>query len=349
MVLLVLLGCLLSGTAAAIVLHPGECEPNLVEWTDRPHNDVVGRWGLNASCVVISPNCVITTRHQGGGVGTIVHIGTQQCQVVEVWDYPDTTDPADPDYGSVDLRIARLGAVSLTRYVDLFKGKDADYRFADMVIGGYGLGRGEELITSSIVYGYAWQNASQFYNQNLRWCTNRIEYTWDNIEVENGAGQLDTNQDCAFADFDQPYTTTYEGGVAGFDSGCGWFVKHHAKWKLAALAWGVEHADSSQIWFRRADDPTYLHADMMYAVRINSYADWANGILDTVCSDPPSGDINGDCRIDLIDIAYLATAWPGGNCSESNSFCGGSDINGDGDVNLTDFIEIAANYPEAEG
>ena len=64
-IVMVMLSSLLSGTAPAIVLHPGECEPNLVEWTDRPHDDLIGRWGSNGSCVVVSPNCVVTTMHQG--------------------------------------------------------------------------------------------------------------------------------------------------------------------------------------------------------------------------------------------------------------------------------------------
>lgn len=43
--------------AWGVVLHPDN-EPNLATWTGKPHNDVVGRWGTNASCVVVAPNYI---------------------------------------------------------------------------------------------------------------------------------------------------------------------------------------------------------------------------------------------------------------------------------------------------
>ena len=343
-----LLNCLLPGAAQAVILHPGECEPNLVEWTDRPQADVVGRWGNNASCVAISPNCVVTTRHQGAGVGTAVHIGQTLYHVEQVWNYPDTTDPENSDYGTVDLRVAKLAAADLEHYVDLYTGRSSDLRGADIVIGGYGLGRGAELKSSGMTYGYAWQDTSLCGNRCLRWCTNRIDATWNNVIVTNHDGGLDNNQDCVVADFDDPWTTRYEGAVAGFDSGSGWFVKTEGQWQLAGVAWSVEHAENRQAWFRSPADPNIPRPDEMYALRMNSYADWVHSVLDTICSDPPRGDINGDCRIDLTDMAYLAAKWRRQGCLES-SLCDGSDINGDGDVDLTDLAEIAANYPEAEG
>jgi len=338
---MVMLSCLLSGTALAIVLHPGECEPNLVEWTDRPHDDVVGRWGNNASCVAVSPNCVITTRHQGGGVGTAVRIAGLLYRVEEVWNYPDNTDPNDDDYGAVDLRIAKLTAARLKNYVDLYTGKDADLLDADIVIGGYGLARGAQLKTSGMTYGYAWQDASRYGNQYLRWCTNRIDATPNNVAAPNNNGRMDNNQDCVVADFDNPWTTTYEGAVAVFDSGCGWFIKADEQWRLAGLAWGVEHAENSQTWFRSRDDPNVLDPDEMYALRTNSYADWVHSTLDTICSDPPRADINGDCSVNFADVQRLAAKWLSKGCRQSNLFCDGSDINGDGNVDLEDLAEIA--------
>ena len=345
---IILLSSLLPGTAQAIVLHPGECEPNLVEWTDRPHDDVVGRWGNNASCVVISPNCVVTTKHQGAGVGTAVHIGQTLYHVEQVWNYPDTTDPESSDYGAVDLRVAKLAAAELQHYVDLYTGSDPNLRDAEIVIGGYGLGRGAELKTSGMTYGYAWQDASAFGNRSLRWCTNQIDATWNNMIAANHDGGLDNNQDCVVADFDDPWETRYEGAVAGFDSGSGWLVKMDGQWRLAGLVWGVEHAQDRQAWFRTPADPNVPHPDKMYALRMSSYAGWVKSILDTVCSDPPRGDIDKDCSVNLVDLARLAAKWRHQGCLESN-LCGGSDVNGDGDVNLADLAEIAANYPEPEG
>lgn len=344
-----LLNCLLPGAAQAVILHPGECEPNLVEWTDRPHDDVVGRWGNNASCVAISPNCVVTTRHQGAGVGTAVHIGQSLYHVEQVWNYPDTTDPESSDYGAVDLRVAKLAAANLAHYVDLFTGEDTDLLDADIVIGGYGLGRGDQLKTSGITYGYAWQDASLCGNQCLRWCTNRIDAIWNNMIVPNNYSELDNNQDCVVADFDDPWATRYEGAVADYDSGCGWFIKTDEQWRLAGLAWGVEHAQDRQAWFRSQDDPNIPHPDEMYALGINSYAGWIHGILETVCVASQPADIDKDCSINLVDLARLAAKWRRQGCLESNLFCDGSDINGDGDVDLEDLAEIAAGYPEEEG
>jgi len=68
---------LLFGTtdsALGIILHP-DGEPNLVTWIDRPSDDVVGRWGNIASCVAVSSNCVITTKHQAYNTSTFVEIG----------------------------------------------------------------------------------------------------------------------------------------------------------------------------------------------------------------------------------------------------------------------------------
>jgi len=340
-----LLGRLLSGVAVAVVLHLGECEPNLVEWTDRPHDDVVGRWGNNASCVVVSPNCVVTTRHQGGGVGTIVHIAGLPYRVEEVWNHPDNTNPDDDDYGAVDLQIAKLVSARLKHYVPLHTGADEELSGADIVVGGYGLGRGASLRTFGMTYGYAWQDPSQYGNRHLRWCTNRIDHVYDNITVTNSNGRPDNNQDCIVAGFNDPCATMYEGAIALFDSGCGWFIKTDGQWRLAGLGWGVEHAESHQTWFRSPGDPNIRDPDEMYALRMNSYAGWVRSVLDAICSDPPRGDINGDCSVDLADAARLAADWLSRDCRPTNLFCGGSDINRDGCVDLADLAEIELHAP----
>jgi hypothetical protein len=277
-----------------------------------------------------------------------VHIGQTLYHVEQVWNYPDTTDPDSSDYGAVDLRIAKLAAADLAHYVDLFTGADSNLLDADIVIGGYGLGRGDELKTFGVTYGYAWQDDSICGNQCLRWCTNRIDATRDNVAFLNNYSELDNNQDCVVADFDEPWATRYEGAVAGFDSGCGWFVKIDEQWQLAGLAWGVEHAQDSQTWFRSKADPTIPHPDEMNALRMNSYAAWVHDILETVCLPTQPADINNDCRIDLVDLARLAAKWRRQGCVQANLFCNGTDINGDGHVDLADLAEIAAGYPEDE-
>ena len=81
---------------------------------------------------------------------------------------------------------------------------------------------------------------------------------------------------------------------------------------------------------------------------MNSYADWVHSTLDTICSDPPRGDINGDCSINLTDVRQLAIKWLSQGCRQENLFCDQSDINGDGDVDLADLAEILQHYHQAE-
>src|SRR4051794_6153417 len=88
--------CFMSGTARAVITHPGEDPP------PQPPSDVVGRWdvdgGANASAVAIAPNHVITTRHQGsGGVGSIVQFGASRYKVA-----------SETVIGSADLRVLRI-------------------------------------------------------------------------------------------------------------------------------------------------------------------------------------------------------------------------------------------------
>ena len=239
-----------AGTAYGIVTHPGDGEPNLIEWTDRPVDELVGRWGNNASCVVISPNCVITTRHQGGGAGTGVEIGGVSYRVEKIWNHPGYTNPDDDAYGAVDLRIAKLADADLEHYAELYRQRDEDEFPGGIVIGGWGVGRGETLKSFGLTYGYAWQDDAVERNRHLRWCTNQIDFARDNIRTSNTKGQLDSNHSYVVADFDDPGTTEYEGALAGYDSGGGWFMRTEGEWELVGLNWGVEHAESRQTWFR---------------------------------------------------------------------------------------------------
>ena len=59
-----------SSSSYAVIKHPVD-DPTPVPG---PANlgAVVGRWSTNASAVAVGPNHILTTRHQGGGVGTTV-------------------------------------------------------------------------------------------------------------------------------------------------------------------------------------------------------------------------------------------------------------------------------------
>jgi hypothetical protein len=55
-----------------------------------------------------------------------------------------------------------------------------------------------------------------------------------------------------------------------------------------------------------------------------------------------NGNINGDCDIDMSDLALLAEQWLQTNCGQ----CNGADLTGDWKVDFADFAALAANWLE---
>ncbi len=313
---LLLFSC--ASPAFSVILHPAG-EPDLVTWTDRPDPNVVGRWSSNASCVAVSSNCVVTVRHAGGGVGTLVEIGGRTYTVSETW-----------NYGSADLRVARLYGANLTSFVGLYENTGEVGK--NIVIGGYGDGRGAVLQKSGITYGYQWDNSS---NSTLRLCTNRI----DDTEDDSSVGGFTSN--VIIADFDgltDDKATIYEGITADHDSGCGWFVKVGDTWKVAGLSRAVEY-HNEQSWFRNSSDPNVLHPDYFDAVRLSSYAIW---ILDAIPQRLP-GDLTGDDWVDFADFSVLAGYWQDTQCSPPD-WCVGADYEPDGDVDLDDLAALVDGW-----
>jgi len=190
-------------SAFGIILHPGG-EPD-AGWVDRPGDNVMGRWGSNASCVAIGPNYILTTRHQGGDINTSVIIAGVSYTIEQIW-----TDPANPQ---ADIRVAKLHSANLSEYVDLYSlDSDPDEMDQAIVIGGYGNGRGALLQTDGTTYGYAWDETA---NTTLRWGTNNIDNTQDDLN-SNGY-----TSDVIIAYFHGP--GGFEAAVADHDSGGGWF------------------------------------------------------------------------------------------------------------------------------
>ena len=342
----VVAGLLFVQAAFGIVLHPAEGEPEAENWTDRPADEVIGRWASNATCVAISPNCVITTRHQGGVVGTVVHIAGGSYRVEAVWNHPVRPNPDDAAYQEVALRVARLAGANLLHYGELYTDRTEVSLGRCAVIGGYGLGRGVELRKFGMTYGYAWEEGAVTQSLQLRWCTNSIDAISLNVRSTNPLNGTLSNHDFLIADFDDPLATCAEGVVAGHDSGGGWFVRVEDQWRLAGLTWGTDNAESKEACFRSSDTPWISRPDRMYALRISSYAGWIAGVLAEVCT-PPEGDINGDCRVDLHDMARLAAQWLRGDCSAANGYCQGADVDGSGAVDAGDLNRLQGGYARA--
>lgn len=298
--------CILLSTpfaGYAIVLHP-DGEPNLSTWTDKPDANVIGRWRGNASCVAISRNCVITTRHQGGLTGQVI-IGTAAYEIGTIWEHQ-----------TADLRIAKLQNANLSYFVDIFP--DGNEIGCEVVIGGFGKGRGQTL-QSPFPYGYTWAGTD---NSTPRWCTNKVDDT--------GVASKYYTSNVLVADFGplgQGESTDYEGAIAEFDSGGGWFIKSSGQWKVAGLSRGcTDHSGES--WFR---PPDYIDA-----VRISSYAQW---IMQTI-PEPFPADLDGNDRVDLADLAVLGGYWRDTDC-HAPDWCLAADHEPDGDVDLADLAFFA--------
>jgi hypothetical protein len=317
----------MCGSSWGVIFHP-DGEPNLATWTDRPPQAVVGRWGGNASCVAVSANCVITTRHQGVSMGVPVVVDGSTYRISRLW-----------LHDSADLCIAELEGAHFQHIVPLVD--NSNEVGSSMVIAGYGNGRGGILQTSDIVYGYGYDRLA---NMTLRMGTNRID-------------SITTNKDgmaILVADFDglsRKGSTPYECIPAIYDSGGGWFILQDTKWKLAGLCESVEshyqegHEDDPQYlipyeaWFGNKSDPLRADPDLFGAVRIQPYVGWIKPIL---CQ-AHGGDFNQDGSIDLQDFAIVAEYWSRSDCRLTQD-CMGADSEPDGDVDFEDLSCFIQNW-----
>ncbi len=310
-----------------IVMHPGG-EPSPA-WSEKPSSNVIGRWGSNASCTVISADCVVTTVHQGGGVGTNVVIGGKSYKVTRI-----------ENFQTSDIRVAKLRYADLVDYVSLYTGESEEMK--TFVMGGYGQGRGTELQTSGITYGYMWDGSA---NTTVRWCTNYIDsksFMANSKDIKNPHPLLE-------ADFDGPglFATEFEGTLANYDSGGGWFIKSGSTWMLIGISYTVTtHGGSpSQSWFKNKDT-LQPSPDKLYAHRVSSYATWIDETKAKLadCGSHPE-DITEDCKVDIDDIKELAVWWASAPNSSSVPRRE-ADVNSDNAVNMLDFAKIAAKWNE---
>jgi len=321
----------IEGSASGVILHP-DGEPDLVTWTDRPNDDVVGRWGGCASCIAVSSNCVITTRHQTSNVS--VEIGGKTYLIAQVW-----------NHSTADLRIAKLNGANLANFIDIYE--LTDEKDQEIVMGGYGKGRGSLLETGGVTYGYEWGGGG---NSTLRFGTNTIDYTYYNT-----SGNYIFYAIVAYFDgLTEVESTIYECALADYDSGGGWFIKDGDTWKVAGLCHGVEdhyvegHEDDPdyrlwETWFRKRSDPNDTHPDYQVAVRLSYYAQW---IYDTIPEVLP-GDMNGDDFVDFSDFAVFTNFWLDTDCHYPD-WCLGADFEPDGDVDFADLAEFTYYWHAGE-
>lgn len=259
----VLASAFFATDAAGVIIHPAD--DGSIGTVPRPAASVVGRWSTNASAVAIAPNHILTTRHQGGGVGTTVVFGGMSYTVAAV-----------TNVGTADLRVARITTVgggspaNLTSFTPVYTGIDSVSPFT---LGGFGRGRGADLVTTGGTYGYQWASEG---NTNLRFGRNTIETA--GVAVDTVFGYT---SDVLGADFDGHNAVSavpFEAMATQFDSGSGWFVENGAgNWQVAAITRAVGHAaGNGSEPGDRALFASHLNAavpapDGMDAVRLSSY------------------------------------------------------------------------------
>jgi hypothetical protein len=285
--------------------------------------------------VAIAPDCLLTSNHQGGGINTTVYFDSVPYKVKEEWRVP-------AGLASADLRVCRIETnqgepANLSHYTPPFTG--AIDVGAEVVLGGFGDGRGATLTTNEIPYGYLHDTSQN--NTIQRWGTNKV----------NGSGIALVGLDplsiifYVFADFDglgEGDATFYEAMVVKHDSGGGWFIKDQETWKVAGINYGAEIHDPPASWFRDPNNPSVLDPndpDVFLSTRVNFYASW-------ICTVLVTGDVNGDCEVTLEDVAAMERQWQRIDCSPGDNHCFGADIDEDGIVAVSDFILMGLNWLE---
>jgi hypothetical protein len=249
----------LPTTSQALILHSDSDAPSA-----RPADSTVGRWSSNASCVAIgrsdwdSTGYAITTNHQGGGVGTTVTFGGVDYKVAEQWSH---------DWA--DLRIVRLETTdedhaNLSDFTQWYEGSMG---YADIVVGGFGKGRGTSGEDRGGSY-YTWSGAN---NNTQRWGSNKI------------SGQRSVSGTMALA-MNFGYGSN-ECAIAEWDSGGGWFMdvdpSGSVDWQLVGLNLSASTSDKSYY-----DSPYLMTSN--YGVHLGYYEEWIDDAMPAINNPEPA-------------------------------------------------------------
>ncbi len=223
----------LAAHAHAIIIHPDTLPPG-----DVPDAALLACWGANASAVVISPTQVITTAHQGGGVGTVVHVDGASYRVASV----------TPIAGA-DLRIAELetpagDAVSFDRWATLYTGNNPLGQ--TVVMAGFGWINGDHE-TGGVEWAEPHNNPAPGFGANV---IDRLT-TMNHGPYSSRVWQTD---------FDRTGYVPGEAALARTDSGGGWFVYADGRWQLVGLGAYVERLGFTQ------------YGDRNWAIDLTAYA-----------------------------------------------------------------------------
>ncbi len=293
-----LIGILGVSPASAILLQDGNQPTNI------PGPGAIGTIGSQANCVVIAPNMIITTRHQGRDSNVVID-GV-------AYTVADTL----PHF-SADLRISRIvdsngDPANLETWAELWTTDQGSEVGQEIVIGGYGKSAG---IYTGL--GYTWGPETSV--DQLRWGTNEIDSAETKSTYSSGTSDV---LEMDFTRLGTNGSTTYEASIATFDSGGGWYIDSGGTWYVAGLSRSVEQLNQTRF------------GDWADAVRVSSYADWIYDITRV------GGDADGDLTVGIVDLAILASNYETG--SDLTWYDG--DFNGDNIVDIVDLAILAGDY-----
>lgn len=227
----------IASQAFAVIRHPDGYESS--NGSPVGPSQWYARFGGNASGIAIGPHHILTTSHQGGGIGTILNFPTGP----NAGSYSIT---GQTTFGAgVDLRIVTINQ-TLPTYATLYTGSLVGQT---ALIGGFGPTRtATEYVNGSnqlVGYGVSTPVGNSY---SLLFGQNRI----DSLDMSASPW---ANTPLLVADFDGPESVTppyagiapaatnkvdYEAALAEGDSGGGWFIDVAGTWKLVGLSHGAD-------------------------------------------------------------------------------------------------------------
>lgn len=254
-----------------IILYP-ELENNNIP-INNYFKKIVGRWGNNASCVVIHPEYIITTSHQGGDINTIVEINSTPYSISQIFKHP-----------IFDITIAKLNNANFSNFSILKQNLDTSILEKEIYITGFGKGRGDNYYRNEQFCGYYWKNEG---NINFRLGTNKVRTILGNS---------------LYYDFDELESiniTSNECSVSQYDSGGGSFLYEDGFFYLIGIHVSVNSSGYSSFCPTNAVFEDH---------NIASYYEWIEEIIPSVELNPPS-DFNKDGTVDIYDLCLFFENW----------------------------------------
>ena len=238
------------------------------------------KFGSNASGIAIGPNHILTTRHQGGGVGTSINFPSGS----NAGTYTVTSQTLIGD-ANTDLRVLTINNGSSLAYASLYTGTTVGQT---ALLGGFGPQRTTPNYVngSNQLVGYGLTNTPGNGN-SLLFGQNRIDST------ATGSSPW-TSTPLLVADFDGPESfptgiapaatnkVDYEAVLAEGDSGGGWFIDVAGTPRLVGLSHGaaLNRVNDGVVGpYSGAGTPAFFFGNTIAAVDLTSFTGQINAAI----------------------------------------------------------------------